>query len=80
MRVDKRVGVGAAEFMADLTGYDGSGERTIGIAEQPTPFAQELAERLQLARDRVEAEHDHLAQVGTVAAAYLGRPQLRLIK
>ncbi|MCX5762921.1 MAG: hypothetical protein NTW72_15705 [Gemmatimonadetes bacterium] len=46
----------------------------------PVPFAQELAERLQLARDRVEAEQVHLAQVDTVAAAYLGHPQLRLVK
>lgn len=49
-------------------------------AEARASFAQELAERLQLARERVEAEQHHLAQVGSVAAAYLGRPRLRLVK
>ncbi len=52
----------------------------VGQPADPVLFADELAARLQLARDRVEAEHVHLSQVGTVAEAYLGHPTLRLVK
>jgi hypothetical protein len=78
---DTRVGAGVGELLAE--------EITVGGVELPLPeetssasprFAEELAERLQLARDRAEAEHVHLTQVGTVADAYLGRPNLRLVK
>lgn len=81
-QVDARVGVGAGEFLLP----EGAEETSVSVAEgvdaavENGSFAQELAERLQLARERVEAEQVHLAQVGTVATAYLGRPKLRLIK
>jgi hypothetical protein len=73
--------VGAGEFL--LPG-DTAASRVewSANAEAPAPvsFAQELEERLQLARERVEAEQVHLAEVDTVAAAYLGRSTLRLVK
>lgn len=80
-RLDARIGIGAGEFLVD--GHSADGEEVVPAGpagRDPVPFADELAERLQLARDRVEVEHVHLTQVGTVADAYLGRPNLRLVK
>jgi hypothetical protein len=79
LHLDAMVGLGAGEFLVPEAGESGA-EPQIVTDEQPMPFAQELAERLHLARERVDAEHQHLAQVGTVAASYLGRPKLRLLK
>jgi hypothetical protein len=81
VRLDTRVGHGASEFLVE-EGAIPRGEPYPEAVSAPEPvrFADELAERLQLARDRVEAEHVHLAHVGTVADAYLGRPNLRLVK
>lgn len=79
VRLDARVGEGAGEFFR-LAATDESGEPAPVPAPESVPFAQELADRLQLARDRVEAEQVHLAQVGTVAAEYLERTKLRLVK
>lgn len=78
-RLDARVGEGAADFLPRHA-QDDSEETPPSDDEEPSRFADELAERLQLARDRVEAEHVHLTQVGSVADAYLGRPILRLVK
>ena len=78
VRLDARIGEGASEFLllADVEGAESTEVPSPGSV----PFAQELALRLQLARDRVEAEQVHLAEVGTVAAAYLGVHKLRLVK
>jgi len=81
VRLDTKVGVGVAEFL--LAGTSPAAGTPAPVAEpagEPARFADELAERLQRARDRVEAEHEHLSHVGTVADAYLGRPNLRLVK
>lgn len=81
-QVDARVGVGAGEFLLP----EGAGQASVSVvqdddaAAEEGSFAQELAARLQLARERVDSEQVHLAQVGTVATAYLGRPRLRLVK
>lgn len=79
IRLDARVGEGAAEFLQPEVADDSGESATLPTSESMS-FAQELAVRLQLARDRVEAEQVHLAEVGTVAAAYLGRTKLRLVK
>lgn len=77
VRLDTRVGTGIADFLVKPDPAALPPE----LAEPEAPrFADELAERLQLARDRVEAEHVHLTHVETVADAYLGRPNLRLVK
>jgi len=81
VHLDTKVGSGASEFLPADTLIAGVESPATGTpAGEPARFAEELAQRLQLARDRVEAEHVHLAQVGTVAEAYLGRPNLRLVK
>lgn len=81
VRLDARIGQGASEFLlGGLAPIRDALPPARVIDGEPTRFAEELAERLQLARDRVEAEQVHLTQVGTVAEAYLGRPNLRLIK
>jgi hypothetical protein len=81
VRLDARIGRGAGEFLVgDPLAGPAEPAPAIRITGDPARFAEELAERLQLAKDRVEAEHVHLTQVGTVADAYLGRPNLRLVK
>ena len=80
LRLDGRVGDEVGELLLPEPGGDGGAEKAVSPSVATVPLAQELAERLQLARERVEAEHVHLAEVGTVAAAYLGRSKLRLIK
>lgn len=81
LRLDARVGDGVGELLLpEGADADGGAESAPPSSATPVLFAQELAERLQLARERVEAEHVHLAEVGTVAEAYLGRSKLRLIK
>jgi hypothetical protein len=81
IHLDTRVGAGVGEFLIEDGPADGADVPTAGNATaEPTRFADELADRLQLACDRVEAEQVHLSQVGTVAEAYLGRPNLRLVK
>lgn len=79
VRPDTRISSEVGEFMKGGANKADAGSLP-SAAGEPSRFAEELAERLQLARDRVEAEHAHLAQVGTVADAYLGRPNLRLVK
>jgi hypothetical protein len=81
IHVDQRIGGGAGEFLLGEALAEGVLVPPPGMTPMESVcFAEELAERLQLARDRVEAEHVHLTQVGTVADAYLGRPSLRLVK
>lgn len=74
VRVSARVGTGTAEFLDDAPPVPAD-----AVMSSPT-FAQELNERLRLAHERVAAEQVHLAQVDSVADAYLGRPSLRLVK
>ena len=85
VHLDARVGVGVSEFVvggepAESVTATACDDVAPSSSVEPNRFADELAQRLQLARDRVEAEHVHLTQVGTVASAYLGRPNLRLVK
>ncbi|MDQ8154812.1 MAG: hypothetical protein P3B98_09120 [Gemmatimonadota bacterium] len=81
VRLDARIGRGAGEFLVGAPiGDEAALPPVLSLPGEPSRFAEELAERLQLAKDRVEAEHVHLTQVGTVADAYLGRPNLRLVK
>lgn len=79
LQLDARVGDGVGNLLLP-EGAETDGGAEAAPPDAPVPFAQELADRLQLARERVEAEHVHLAEVGTVAAAYLFRSKLRLVK